>query len=80
MTVTVLLHISGEDPVLGEMDELPTPLDVNIILKGPRKRDGKDLPYVQSNVDTVLWPMHRVNFVEILPSREDEKLIGFVRE
>ena len=80
MTVTVLLHISGEDPILGEMDEPPSPLDRNIILNSPRKRDGKDLPYLQSQVATVLWPMHRVNFVQILPSREDEKLIGFVRE
>lgn len=80
MTITVLLHISGEDPILGEMDELPSPLDRNIILNSPRKRDGKDIPYVSENVITVLWPMHRVNFVEIMPSREDDKLIGFIRE
>ena len=80
MSITVLLHISGEDPILGEMEEMPSPLDRNIMLNSPRKRDGKDLPYVAENVITVIWPMHRVNFVEVLPSREDEKLIGRVRE
>jgi hypothetical protein len=28
----------------------------------------------------VVWPLHRINFIEMLPSHEDEKLIGFVRE
>jgi hypothetical protein len=50
MPTTVLLHLSGEEPVLGE------------------------------TVVSVVWPMHRVNFIEILPSREEEELIGFVRE
>ena len=80
MAISVLLHLSGEDPVVGEIDELPGPSDVSVTLNNPRRRDGKDLPYVQGNVVTVVWPMHRVNFIEILPTIEEERLIGPVRE
>lgn len=80
MPITVLVHLSGEDPVVGEVEELPSPADSTITLNNPRRRDGKDLPYVQGNVVTVVWPMHRINFIEIMPTSEEEKLIGFVRE
>jgi hypothetical protein len=80
MPLSVLVHLSGEDPVLGEIEGLPTPSDASITVNNPRRRDGKDLPYVQGDVVTVIWPMHRINFIEILPTSEEEKLIGFVRE
>ncbi len=80
MPITVLLHISNEDPVVGEVEDLPTPTDNTITVNNPRRRDGKDLPYLEGNVVTVVWPMHRINFIEIMPTAEEEKLIGFVRE
>jgi hypothetical protein len=80
MATTVLVHISGEDAVVGEIDELPAPTDVTITVSNPRRRDGKDLPYLEGNVVTVVWPMHRINFIEVLPTAEEEQLIGFVRE
>jgi hypothetical protein len=80
MPITVLVHLSGEDPVVGEIEELPAPSDSAIAVNNPRRRDGKDLPYLEGNVVTVIWPMHRINFVEIMPTAEEEKLIGFVRE
>jgi hypothetical protein len=80
MPTTVLIHLSGEDPVLGEIDELPEPTDTAITVNNPRRRDGKDLPYIDGNVVSVMWPMHRVTFMEILPTADEEELIGFVRE
>jgi hypothetical protein len=80
MTITVLVHLSGEDAIVGEVEELPSPTDTTITVNNPRRRDGKDLPYLQGNVVTVVWPMHRINFIEILPTAEEEKLIAFVRE
>jgi hypothetical protein len=77
---TVILHIINDEPVLGEMDEMPTPQDTIMIVKNPRRRDGKDLPHVDTSVNTVIWPMHRLNFIEILPSGTDEEIITFVRE
>jgi hypothetical protein len=46
----------------------------------PRQRDGKDLKNVSPNVTTVIWPFSRMIFVEIMPSGEEEKVVGFVRE
>ena len=80
MPTTVLIHLSGEDPVLGEIDGLPEPTDTAITVNNPRRKDGKDLPYIDGNVVSVMWPMHRVTFMEILPTAEEEELIGFVRE
>ena len=80
MSIPVLVHIAGEDPVRGEIEDLPTPADANITVNNPRQRDGKDLRYLLDNVVSVIYPMHRVNFIEILPSVEEEQLIGYVRE
>ena len=80
MAIPVLIHISGEDPVRGEVDDLPTPADTNLTVNNPRQRDGKDLRYVLENVVTVVYPMHRITFIEILPTVEEEKIIGPVRE
>ena len=80
MSIPVLIHISGEDAVRGEVDEIPTSTDTNITVNNPRLRDGKDLRYLLDNVVTVVYPMHRIMFIEILPSAEEEKIIGYVRE
>jgi hypothetical protein len=80
MSISVLVHVSGEDPVLGEMESLPNPAETSVTIASPRRRDGKDLPYVQRDVVTIIYPWHRINFIEILPSPEEEKLIGPVRE
>ncbi len=46
MSYTVILHLSGDVPVVGEIDELPKPSDTLMILSNPRQRDGKDLHYL----------------------------------
>jgi hypothetical protein len=77
---TVLIHLLNEDPVLGEMDSLPDSGDSLLIVKNPRRKDGKDLHYLDANVVTVIWPLIRINFLEVMPSGEEEEIIGFVRE
>jgi hypothetical protein len=76
---TVLIHIMNEDPVVGEMEKLPDPTDTVVILKNPRRKDGKDLFYLEANVTTAIWPITRLVLIEVLPSAEEE-IIGFVRE
>ena len=80
MPISILLHVTGEDPIVGVVEEMPTVVDTSVIVNNPRRRDDKDLPYLHETVTTVIWPMHRINFIEILPSKEEEDLIGFVRE
>jgi hypothetical protein len=77
---SILLHIANEEPVLGEVDELPTPTDQIITVKNPRRRDGKDLHYIMNSVTTVIWPIARIGFIEIMPEDEQDDIISFVRE
>lgn len=80
MSYTLVVHILNSDAVLGETDELPTASDTMIVIKNPRRLDGKDLHYLAENVITVYWPIERINFVEVLSEGEEEQIIGFVRE
>ena len=77
---SILVHISNEDPVLGEVDNLPGVTDQLIKIKNPRRRDGKDLHYLQANVTEVIWPLARVTFIEIIPSDQEDEINGFFRE
>jgi hypothetical protein len=80
MANTVIIHIMNEDPIVGELDELPAASDTTITVHHPRRRDGKDLHYLSQDVVTVIWPVNVVAFIEVLPSETEEKIIGFVRE
>jgi hypothetical protein len=51
--------MQNEDPIVGEVDELPSKTDAIIYLSNPRRRDGKDLPYLEENVTKVAWPIAR---------------------
>ncbi|HUI88598.1 MAG TPA: hypothetical protein VLX61_07705 [Anaerolineales bacterium] len=80
MPYTVILHIPGDLPVLGEVEELPKPNDTIMVVSNPRQRDGKDLHYLEANVVKVIIPLDKLSLVEILEGQEEEKVIGFVRE
>lgn len=81
MSIAVIIHIANEDALLGEIEKLPEPTDQIVTIHNPRRRDGKDLHYIEDEVSTVIFPWHRINFIEILPSdAELEEIITFVRE
>jgi hypothetical protein len=80
MPYTIILHPTGEEPIIGEVEELPLPTDITITVNSPRRIDGKELHYLSESVLTVIWPISRLNFIEILPTKAEEEIIGFVRE
>jgi hypothetical protein len=80
MPYTIVVHISNEDPILANVDELPAATDSIITLHNPRRRDGKDIHYLQNDVISVIWPINQISFIEVLPGEGEEKIIGFVRE
>jgi hypothetical protein len=80
MAYTVVIHITNEDPIVGEIDELPAATDNILTVHNPRRRDGKDVNYLSNDVVTVIWPISQVSFVEIIPTEGEERIIGFVRE
>ncbi len=80
MAHTVIVHISNEDPIVGELEELPAVTDTMVVIHNPRQRDGKDIGYLSNDVVTVIWPVNRISFIEVMPSEAGEQIIGFVRE
>jgi hypothetical protein len=73
---SILVHPNNEEPFLAEVEELPTPTDRLIFCINPRRRDGKELHYVLAEVQKIVMPWHRINFVEILPTGEEEEIIS----
>ncbi len=80
MARTVILHITGEDPVMCEMDQEPQPTDNFIMVTNLRRRDGKDVNYLTAGCEAVLFPWTRITFIEYMVN-EDERasVIDFFR-
>lgn len=73
---SLLIHISNEEPILAEVEELPSPTDLALYCTNPRRRDGKDIHYVLPEVQTIIMPWHRINFVEIMPTGDEEEIVS----
>ncbi len=79
MTFTLLLHIANEDPVVVEAEDLPGTTDQWVKGVNPRRRDNKEVHYIQADVTTVMYPTWRINFIEVMPGETDEEIITTVR-
>jgi hypothetical protein len=77
---TVLIHIVGEESIVGEIESIPEPTDQVLIVNNLRLRDGRDVSYLLPETDTVVYPWTRIHCVEILPSEGEEEIISFIRE
>ncbi len=66
MAKTVIVHIVGEDPVMGEIEQDPKPSDNFIYVSNLRRRDGKDVNYLSPGCEAVIFPWSRVTFVEFM--------------
>ena len=64
---TVIVHLVSQDPILAEVDKLPDVSDQMVTLLNPRARDGKSLHYVGDQTLSVILPVHRITFIEVLP-------------
>jgi hypothetical protein len=76
---TLYIHIIGEEAFVGDVDELPEPNAQFILVKNPRTRDNKDLRNLLEEVQMVLLPWSRVNYIEVMPTggEEEEVLLPF---
>jgi len=80
VAIKVIVHIVGEDPVMAEMEHEPQTTDLFIKVTNARRIDGKDLAYLTEGVESVIFPWHRITFLEIMSGTGDgEKVIGFFR-
>jgi hypothetical protein len=77
---SVIVHVLNEEPIAGELDEMPSEHSQIISLKNPRRKDGKDIHFLDEGVTTMILPWHRINFIQVMPTGGIEDVIGFVRE
>ena len=80
MAQTLLIHVLNEDPIVGDVDELPSLTDTLVSINNPRRKDGKDIHYLDARVVTILIPVARITFIEIIPSEIEEEIISFVKD
>ncbi|HBG74052.1 MAG: hypothetical protein A2X25_08360 [Chloroflexi bacterium GWB2_49_20] len=80
MTHTLLIHLQNEDPIVGEVEELPSTTDQLITVNNPRRRDGKDVHYLESNVMAIILPILRITFIELIKNEMDEEIVSFVKD
>ncbi len=80
MTISLLLHVAGDDPIVVDVEDLPHPQDQVLIGMNPRYRDGKEVRNVLPEVNTIIFPWWRINFIEVLPGKEEEEVYGFYRD
>lgn len=81
MAITCIIHVVGGDAVVGEIDKMPDPEANYVIFTNVRARDGKPVIYIDREATRVLFPWHRISFLETLPSEEDqEEIESFFRD
>jgi hypothetical protein len=69
---SILVHISNAEPVKLDVEELPKVTDTCVIGKNPRERSDKEIKGIDEGVTTVIYPWWRINYIQILPSGEEE--------
>jgi hypothetical protein len=69
---TVVVHLMGEDPFVAEIEELPLPTDQTLTVVNLRRRDNKPVHYIGDATISVIFPWHRINFVEVLQDESAE--------
>ncbi|HEY7778754.1 MAG TPA: hypothetical protein VIC85_00955 [Ktedonobacterales bacterium] len=81
MARTVVVHILNEDPILADMEELPTTTATCVYFTNPRKRDGKPVQWASPGSISFVYPMARITFIEVVTSEEERrKVVEFFRD
>ena len=81
MAFTVILHMLNEDPIMAQMEALPDSQATNIVCSEIRRRDGKAVHFLNHGVTTVIFPMHRVHFIEVMATEAERgEVLEFFRD
>jgi hypothetical protein len=79
----VVAHVLNDDPFVAEVDKPPDPQHQSVFLRNPRRLDGERLTTTAQRVITVLYPWHRITYIELLDVGSDQRpsqLVTVVRD
>src|SRR5947209_19607015 len=71
VSYSVNLHLPNENPLLGEMEELPKTGNTNVALSNLHKRDGSRVAYLDSHAHHLIFPWHCIPFIDVMPSEAE---------
>ncbi len=69
--ITLLLHIANSEPVKVDVDELPGIADTILVCRNPRERTDREVAWVEDGVTTIIFPIARINFIEVMPADDE---------
>ncbi|HEV2108073.1 MAG TPA: hypothetical protein VGR16_07405 [Thermomicrobiales bacterium] len=72
MAITAILHFSGEDAIVGDMDELPDATQQFVVVRNPRRKDGKRVSNIEADAKAILYPLARITFIELMDETDAE--------
>ena len=65
MIRNVSIHVSGEQPLLCDLYDLPNATDAGLVCTNVRGTDGKRPVFIDASASTFFFPFHVIRFVEI---------------
>lgn len=81
MSVRALVHIMNDDPIMCELERVPDPTDAYIVIRNPRRRDGKAMELLADGATSFLYPWSRITFIELFEEEgQRESIVGLFRE
>jgi hypothetical protein len=70
--ITIVVHINNAEPVKLDVEELPKVTDNCIVGRNPRLKNDKEIDWVDEGVTQVIFPWHRINYIQVWPTGEEE--------
>lgn len=81
MAIKAIVHVTGEESILCEIETMPQPSDNFVVIYNPRRKDGKPIVTIDENVSSLIFPWTRVTFIELFEERtQRESVVGFFRD
>ena len=71
--LTLQIHIANGEPIKLDVEEMPSMSDIAIVGSNPRDRQEREVNWVDDGVSTVIIPWSRINYIQILPSEDEEE-------
>ncbi|MBK9122761.1 MAG: hypothetical protein IPM16_06520 [Chloroflexi bacterium] len=71
--MSILVHLANTEPIKLDVEALPNPNDTVLIGRNPRDHVDRELNWIDEGVRMVILPWWRINYVQVLPSAEEQE-------